>query len=175
MDMSAAASSGHVCQVIVGFTSWNRIDCSEICLSEAQWLGSHLWRREPVWNMENLEISHDGHLKEGQKTVLLLMMGASHPSSALSSLGDFPLLVQPNPDGQGMNGLDAQSPGGRLQNSWNYASPGAAAVSPLLSILCTEMVHGGLEVKRQHADASSPGAAILHPMMEQVNPSPTME
>ena len=53
--------------------------------------------------------------------------------------------------------------------------PGTAAVSPLLCILCTELVHGGLEVKRQHADASSPGVATLRPMMEQVNSSPTME
>lgn len=175
MDMSAATSSGHVCQVIVGFTSWNRIDCSEICLSEAQWLGSHLWRREPVWNMENLEISHDGHLKEEQKTVLLLMMGASHPSCTLSSLGDFPLFAQPQPRWTGNEWAGCpiswwEAPEFlKLSESWSSCNLPTAEYS----------LHragprwpGG---EKAACWCRSPGAAILHPMREQVNPLPTME
>ena len=46
--------------------------------------------------MEDLEISRDGHLKRGQKSVLLLMtLGVSRPSSTLSSLSDFHPLLQP--------------------------------------------------------------------------------
>lgn len=66
------------------------------------------------------------------------------------------------------------SPGGQLPNSLNYQCSRAAATFPLPRSLLRATLCD-LEVKRQKADASSPGEAILPQLMEQVTPLPATE